>query len=603
MATVSPKKTLLWTLLLLALAAFYYFYEIEGEKKRQEATRQQELLFHFAADAVTTLTVKRADETITAVKRAGHWQLTAPLSTPGDGQKYHELIRTLAELRYQRLIEEHPETLAPFGLTTPSVEIHVHVSGQTPPLALRLGDKAPTGNGYYVQVAGHPAVYVISATARDVLDVSLYDLRDKTVVTFDPGEVQEVHVAFDTLPPVVLQQQNDAWQLTTPVIARADEPQVRTLLQQLRNVKIQAFVADDPAELAQYGLHMPTLRLTVVVGQDRVVHTLLLGKLDTDRQGVYAKRADTTNVFLLPQSFWNSLPKTPAALRDKTILPFDRERITRLELLSADNRTIITRAGPRQYKLEQPVSAEGDSEAISRLLGELQELKAKDFTAETSDDLATYGLASPRFQVTLWEEASGPAQDVRHHTLHFGNAASDTQGVYVRVAERPTIYLVDSLAAQRLMDMTAVELRNKKILAFDPATIQKIRLQYPTSTFTLERHGDTWRFSEPKKQAIEQQQKVEDVLHELSTLEYATLVADTPADTSGYGLDTPQVQITLWSHSGAPVGPLTIGKATDTSNPDHRMVFAQVAPHTSLYTLRADFLDGLAETLDDLTAE
>ena len=84
---MSPKKTLLWTLLLLALAAFYYLYEIEGEKKRQEATRQQELLFHFAADAVTALTVKRADETITAVKRAGRWQLTAPLSTPGDGEK------------------------------------------------------------------------------------------------------------------------------------------------------------------------------------------------------------------------------------------------------------------------------------------------------------------------------------------------------------------------------------------------------------------------------------------------------------------------------------------------------------------------------------
>jgi hypothetical protein len=602
MATVSSKKTLLWTLLLLALAAFYYLYEIEGEKKRQEATRQQELLFHFAANDVTALTVKRADETITAVQQAERWQLTAPLSAPGDGQKYHELVRTLAELRYQRLIEEHPDTLAPFGLTTPSVEIHIQVGEQTP-LILRLGDKAPTGNGYYVQVEGRPAVYLISAIARDVFDASLYDLRDKTVVPFDPGEVQEVHVAFDMQPPVVLQQQNDAWQLTAPVIASADEPQVRTLLQRLRDVKIQAFVAEEPAELAPYGLHVPALRLTVAVGQDRVKHTLLLGKLDTDRQGVYAKRADTANVFLLPQSFWDNLPKTPAALRDKTILHYDRERITRLELLAVDNRTVITRTGPRQYRLEQPISAEGDSEAIYRLLGELKELKAKDFTAETSDDLATYGLVSPRFQITLWEEVSGPAQDMRQHTLHFGNAAPDTQGVYVRVAERPTVYLVDSLAAQRLLDMNAVELRNKKIFAFDTGTIQKIRLQYPTSTFTLERDGDAWRLSEPKDQAFEQQQKIADLLYELSTLEYATLVAETPDNISDYGLDTPRVQITLWSHDGTPVGPLTIGKTTDTNNPDHRMIFAQVAPHTSLYTLKADFLDVLSETLADLTAE
>jgi hypothetical protein len=387
------------------------------------------------------------------------------------------------------------------------------------------------------------------------------------------------------------------------VIARADEPRVRTLLQRLHDVKIQAFVAEDPADLAPYGLHAPALRLTVVVGQDRVIQTLLLGKLDPERQGVYAKRADTANVFLLPQSFWDSLPKTPAALRDKTILHYDPERITRLEILSAENRTVITRTGPSQYRLEQPVNAEGDNEAISRLLWDLKNLKAKDFTAETSDDLATYGLASPRFQIRLWEEASDPAQDVQQHTLHFGNAASDTQGMYVQVAAHPTVYLVDSLAAQRLMDMTPVELRNKKIFAFDTETIQKIRVQYPTSTFTLERSGDAWRLSEPKKQAVGEQQKIQDLLYELSTLEYATLVAETPGNTSDYGLDTPQVQITLWHHDSTPVGTLTVGKPTNTSNPNHAMVFAQVVPHTSLYTLRADFLDVLAKTLAALTAE
>jgi uncharacterized protein DUF4340 len=308
-------------------------------------------------------------------------------------------------------------------------------------------------------------------------------------------------------------------------------------------------------------------------------------------------------VFLLPQSFWDSLPKTPAALRDKTILHYDHERITRLELLSAENRTVITRTGPRQYRLEQPVNAEGDNEAISRLLWELKNLKAKDFTAETSDDLATYGLASPRFQVTLWEEAADPAQDVQQHTLHFGNAASDTQGIYVRVAAHPTVYLVDSLAAQQLMDTTAFELRNKKIFAFDTGTIQKIRVQYPTSTFTLERYGDAWRLSEPKKQAVGEQQKIQDLLYELSTLEYATLIAETPGNTSDYGIDTPQVQITLWHHDGTPMGPLTIGKTVDPSNAEHGMVFAQVAPHSSLYTVRADFLDGLAKSLDDFTAE
>jgi hypothetical protein len=130
MAAVRATKTLIWAALLLVLAAFYYVYELEGTKKRQEATRQQELLLRFAADDVTELTIQRPTETITAVKREGHWQLTVPLSTPGDAQKYHALVRSLAELRYQRLVEERPETLEPFGLATPSVELYIHVGAQ-----------------------------------------------------------------------------------------------------------------------------------------------------------------------------------------------------------------------------------------------------------------------------------------------------------------------------------------------------------------------------------------------------------------------------------------------------------------------------------------
>ena len=538
------------------------------------------------------------------MKREGHWQLTVPVSAPGDAQKYQALVRALAELRYQRLVEERPETLEPFGLATPAVELYVHVGAQTSPQVLRLGDKSPTGNGYYVQMAGHPTVYLVSTADKNMVDASLYDLRDKTVMAFDLADVHEVHVEYATLPPVVLQRQdNNAWQLTAPVSATADAQQVQTLLQRLRDVKIQAFVAEQPADLDPYGVHPPALRLAIVVGKDRVVKTLLLGKQDAERQGVYAKRHDTANVFLLPQAFWDSLPKTPAALRDKTLLHYDRERITRLELLSADNRIVITRTGPRQYQIEQPVSADGDNEAIYRLLQELHALRATDFSAETPDELAAYGLASPRFQVTLWEETGNTAGEVRQHALHFGSAAADGQGLYARVPERPTIYLVDSQAAQRLMEKTAFELRNKKILAFDSAAIQKIRIQYPTSALTLERHGDSWKLSEPKAHTLRQRWKVDDLLDELRRLEYAAVLAESADNGTQYGLDTPQVQITLWHQDGTAVGPLAIGNTTETGGADTRLVFARAGPHTPLYAIKADFLDVVPKTAAELSSE
>jgi hypothetical protein len=604
MAAVSATKTLVWAAVLLVLAAFYYFYEIAGEKKRQEATRQQELLLHFAADEVTEVTIQRPTETITAVKREGHWQLTAPFSTPGDGQKYRELIRHLATLRYQRLVEERPETLAPFGLETPTVTLHVRVDAQTPPHVLRLGEKSPTGNGYYVHVEGQPAVYLVSTTTGDVLTPSLYDLRDKTVMAFDPADVQAVHVGFATHPPVILHRQDHGWQLTAPVTAHADVQQIQTLLQHLRDVKIRAFVAEAPADLAPYGLHPPTLRFDLVIGPERTRHTLQLGTLDGEGTGVYATRDETMQVFLLPQSFWDSLPKTPAALRDKTLLHYAPAHITRLEFSTADDRTVIRRTDGGHYALEEPIRTDADYEAMSRLLEKLKGLKAKDFVVETPDDLATYGFAPPRFQMTLWERAADNEQAVQQHGLFVGNESSDMQGVYVRIAGRPTVYLVERLAVQQLMETTAFDLRNKKIFAFDPKTIQKVRIQYPTSAFTLERQGAAWRLSDPQQQAIRQGWKVDDMLYELSRLEFATLVAETSEEPSRYGLDAPQLQVILWHSDGTPVGPLSIGKSSQTASVDNALVFAQAGgPHTPLYALKADFLNHVPKTVTNLTDE
>src|SRR5919198_676045 len=91
-----------------------------------------------------------------------------------------------------------------------------------------------------------------------------------------------------------------------------------------------------------------------------------------------------------------------------------------------------------------------------------------------------------------------------------------------------------SSEAQRIMSKTAFDLRNKKVLAFTTEKVQKIRVQYPSSQFTVERHGNAWKLIEPQKQDVPQGWKVDHMVYELSTLEYAKIVADSPDDGSRY---------------------------------------------------------------------
>jgi len=599
---VSGKKTLVWAAVLLVLAAFYYIFEIRGGQKRQEETSKRELLFHFAADDVTGFTVKREQETVRAEKRDGHWYLTEPLAVRGDDQKYRELSRYVADLHYTRVVEEQSQSLEPYGLVPPRLEIQVTIKDQSKPLILRLGATNPTGGSYYTQVEGRAPIYLVSGVAKDVLDASLQALRDKTVLAFTPAEVQEVQILLGTDAPVVVQRQaEDTWRLTAPMSAKADDQQVRAMVQRLHDVKVQTFIAEDATELDSYGLQTPAWHVSLNIGQDHTPLTLSLGKIDSERKGIYAKHDDAARVFLLPQELWDNLPKTATALRDKTLMKYEREHITRLGIQAPNEHIVITSTGPRQYTIEQPVQTPGDGDAIYSLLWDIQDLKAKDFVAETPDALDLYGLDAPRQRITVWEKAPA-AQEATQHELLLGAEAPDGQGVYARLGEGPVIYLVGNTEVQRIMSKTAFDLRNKKIFAFTADKVQKIRVQYPAATFTVERHGDAWKLTEPQKQDIPQRWKVDQVLYELSTLEYAKIVADSPDDGSHYGLDAPQVQITMWQQDGTPLGPLVVGTTTDTVVPGTKTVYAQAGPHTPIYALKADFLNGLPKTPHELTA-
>lgn len=602
---MSGKKTLLWALALLVLGAFYYYYEIKGEPKRQEAQKQRELLLSVRADDVTGLTIHRGEETVAAILQDGHWQLTSPLQVAGDDKKYQELVRYLAELRQTRLIEENPASVEPFGLAAPSLEVTVQLKEPEKPQTLRLGAKNPTSSSYYAQVAGQNAVYLVASVTKDTLDASLYDLRDKMVVAFKPEDVQEIQLAAADTPAIVLRrQEKEAWEMTAPVKDAADISQVRDMLKRLQEVRVKEFIEEAPANLATYGLDTPALRLDVQRGGEQPETTLLLGKLNTEKQGVYAKRSATERVILLPQDFWEKLPKTATALRDKALLKFDRDRVVRLEMQTPETHVLVSSTAPQQYTLEQPEQAPGDSDAVYRLLWDILELKATDIVTDTPEALGTYGLEAPRVHLSVVENPPADSQqEARTLQLLIGSEATDGKGVYVQRGGTPTVYLVELKGVEPLLNATAFALRDKKLLHFSSDSIAKIQVQYLNGQFALERHDKTWRLTEPTKQEVSQRWKVDSLLSDLQALEYVKIVSN--VDTTPYGLDEPQATLTLWQQDGTVLGPVVIGKTTDTEIGEVQTAYARVESHEekALYAIKADFLQHIPKESTEFTAQ
>ena len=181
---MSGRKTLIWALILLVLATFYYGYDM-GNPPR-DASSSRPVLLPVNRQHVTEFTLLRTGGSIRAERRHQTWYLVEPVHARGDDRRWRELVRYVTELRPMRLIETHASSLAPFGLATPSLEVQLHTTSDAVPMTLTFGAPNAIGNGHYVQVHGNPAVYLVRAAAKDVLDITPDEVRDKNHLAFYP---------------------------------------------------------------------------------------------------------------------------------------------------------------------------------------------------------------------------------------------------------------------------------------------------------------------------------------------------------------------------------------------------------------------------------
>ena len=113
-------------------------------------------------------------------------------------------------------------------------------------------------------------------------------------------------------------------------------------------------MAEAPPSLAPFGLDRP-VRVAIHTGRDkdRATKTLLFGRADTAKKGVYAMRAGESAVVLIPDETWAAVPKNVAVLRDKAVVEVDRDKVTRIEIESPKGAVTLAQEKGR-WKITAP---------------------------------------------------------------------------------------------------------------------------------------------------------------------------------------------------------------------------------------------------------
>ena len=192
------------------------------------------------------------------------------------------------------------------------------------------------------------------------------------------------------------------WQIVEPIQSAVDETEVTSVTSNLATLESTRVVEENAKDLAKYGLAEPKVEVAFKAAGDKDYRRLFVGGKTPTGGDLYAKLANDAKVLLIPAYLESSLDRSTFQMRDKSILKFERDQVSAVEVASGPSSMTFTKQGDT-WALTHPYRARTDSTAIEGLLGRIGSGQMKSLAAQeaTPADLHKYGLVKPTAIVTL----------------------------------------------------------------------------------------------------------------------------------------------------------------------------------------------------------
>jgi Domain of unknown function (DUF4340) len=379
-------------LVLLVVAAALGGYLYYDSKRPPGDEKKQEKVFpDTQSDKIDRVSVKSdKGETTVVTKQGDRWQQTQPGTVPADEAEISGITSNLASLEVQRVVDEQPADLKPFGLNPARIEVSFRQGGKDH--TLLLGQKTPTGGDLYALVSDKPRVFIIASFLETTFNKSAFDLRDKTILKFDRDKADRLEIDLPDRTVKIAKHGAD-WRLTAPVDARADFNAIEGLLGRLNSTPMKAITTESPdaKALKDYGLEKPAV--TARIGAGSAQASLAIGKAAANGT-VYAKDLSRPLVFTVETALADELKKPADDLRIKDLFDARSFNTTRLE---------IARGGQVQtfekdkdaWKQVAPAAKPADTAKVEAVLTALTGTRATGFADKAP------ALDTPDFTATL----------------------------------------------------------------------------------------------------------------------------------------------------------------------------------------------------------
>ena len=271
-------------------------------------------------------------------------------------------------------------------------------------------------------------------------------------------------------------------------------------------------------------------------------------------------------------------PNTEEAKRQaQNVVNFNREKIDGIVIQNGDDK-IDMRRRDNKWRLETPIKDQADNSVIENLLFDLESwqkdatIPAKQTEAD-KNKLNEYGLSKPKLRLKLLGQDAPPE-------ILFGKDAALEGKMYVRFENSKETFLA-AQSIKKDIGKKPEEFRDKKLTDLITAQVSRVVLKTAAGEMELQKKGDHWEIVKPLR-ARGDDQKIGDLIAQVTTAHIQQFVADDRGDLHPYGLAEPRGSITLFTQDDKQGQMLQIGAVPEK---EKDQVYVRFSPRAFVYTL------------------
>ncbi|HEY1949271.1 MAG TPA: DUF4340 domain-containing protein [Bryobacteraceae bacterium] len=304
-----------------------------------------------------------------------------------------------------------------------------------------------------------------------------------SLVNIPAASITGVDIARKDGTTVTLEQKNGKWAITGPTPFAADQEAVTSMTSSVSPATADSVVDEKPADPGKYGLSTPSVTVTIHEKNSKT-DKIVFGDDVPAGSLVYARVNNDPKVYAVSATVRDGLAKKLNDLRDKRLLTFDSNQLTRVELDFAKSNVEFGKNNQNEWTVVKPQPYRADNFQVEELTRKLADAKMDlSTTPEDAKKAETaFAAGTPVATAKVADSAGTQSLTVRKNKDDY----------YAKSTVVPGVFKVPADLGKEL-EKPVEDFRNKKVYDFGFSDPTKLEVQQGSNDNTFVRAGTDWK--------------------------------------------------------------------------------------------------------------